>query len=259
MRSYPVSAVRAAKRLLAKHGAARLALLLSLAVNAAHAETVLIAAEDSWPPFSDASGHGISFNLVSAAYARVGQQIEIQVVPYARALYYTETGKVNACWNVTRQASTESTFVFGNEPLLRASASYFYPQGAEHNYSSPESIPDKARIGVIIDYEYGEAFAREQHRLQLVSVPDQRQLIKMLLARRLDAAIMFDKVAEYTLREMQLQQGVIVKGAQNHTSDIYVAFSKKRENSAQLAARLDRGLRELRASGEYQKLLNPPL
>ena len=78
----------------------------------------------------------------------------------------------------------------------------------------------------------------------------------MLIAKRIDAAIMFDRVATYTLMEMKLDDRVISKGATNHVSDIYVAFSKQNPQSARLAADLDKGIRALKQSGEYNTLLN---
>lgn len=234
----------------------RILLLLLLLSTRCFAEHILIAAEDSWPPYSDNAGRGISYNLVSAAYALAGHDIVIDVVPYARALHYTEIGKVQACWNVTRQPSTEALFYFGEQPLLRAQASYYYPKGAARNFSGPASIPDGVRIGVIIDYEYGEAYSSHQHRFEQVSVPNQDQLIKMLLAHRIDAAIMFDEVAKYTLREMGLAEDVIERGAVNHVSDIYVAFSKQYPQHRQLAADLDRGLQALKDSGRYKELFD---
>lgn len=238
------------------HGLLRFLVPLLLLSTSCFAERILIAAEDSWPPYSDSAGQGISYNLVSAALALVGHDIAIDVVPYARALHYTEIGKVHACWNVTRQPSTEALFYFGQQPLLRAQASYYYPKGAARDFSGPASIPDGVRIGVIIDYEYGEQYTSHQHRFEQVSVPNQDQLIKMLLAHRIDAAIMFDEVAKYTLQEMNLANDVIERGAANHISEIYVAFSRQYPQHQQLAADLDRGLQALKDSGRYKELIN---
>lgn len=218
------------------------------------ADQISIAAEDSWPPYSDSDGMGISYNLVSAAYAEVGHSITIKVLPYARALHYTQTGEVQACWNVTRQPSTEALFYFGEEPLLQAQASYYYPKGHALDFAGPESIPDNVRIGVIIDYEYGDEYARHQQRFNEVAVPNQEQLIKMLLAHRIDVAVMFDQVAGFTLQQMGLSSDAIERGKVNHVSDIYVAFSKQDPNHQQLAADLDRGLRLLKADARYQQL-----
>jgi polar amino acid transport system substrate-binding protein len=44
----------------------------------------------------------------------------------------------------------------------------------------------------------------------------------------------------------------------NHTSDIYVAFSRKKDESKRNSELLDKGLILLKASGEYDKLFKLP-
>ena len=234
-------------------------LMLCAATYGYAQQEIVIAAEDSWPPFSNEKGEGISLALVSAALKLHDIQAKLLVVPYARALNYTETGKVNACWNVTRQPSTEALFLFGEEPLLVAQASYFYAPGSPLDFSSPAEIPDKTRVGIIIDYEYGASFSQHQQRYDVIAVPNQDQLIKLLVNKRVDVAIMFDDVASYTLKTMGVDGNVIKKGQRNHLSDIYVAFSKNHADSASLAKKLDNGIRQLKASGEYQKIIDTAL
>lgn len=235
-----------------------LACLPTLAtISAAERETIIIGAENSWPPFSDKNGKGISYNLVAAALAKVGQEFSIEVFPYARALLSTEKGYVDACWNVTRQPSTETIFHFGAEPLLYAKASYFFPKGQKLNFTDPSNIPNGLNIGVINDYEYGHEYSSNKHRFNEVPVDSQEQIINMLLANRIDVAIMFDEVASYHLQQMGLAEDAITKGAINHISDIYVAFSKQNPEHRKLATKLDQGLRLIKDSGEYNRIFQP--
>lgn len=62
----------------------------SLAVIS-HAEndrlnSVVLAVEDSWPPYSDADGQGISTNILKQAFSSVGIKLISKVYPYARVL-----------------------------------------------------------------------------------------------------------------------------------------------------------------------------
>jgi polar amino acid transport system substrate-binding protein len=43
----------------------------------------------------------------------------------------------------------------------------------------------------------------------------------------------------------------------NHTSDIYLAFSRKKPHSQELAQKFDLGIKKLKETGEYERLLNP--
>src|SRR5690606_11809083 len=167
------------------------------------ADRLRLGVEDSWPPFAGADGDGLSTRLVKAAFARVGREVDINVYPYARVLHLVQAGELHGGYNVTRQHNTEQLFLFGKMPLLRASTSFFYRRGREKDYTHISQVPDGTRIGLIIDYEYGDAFEEHRHRFVEHRVTRQEQIIQLLLLGRIDMAIMFDKVAAYTLANMQ--------------------------------------------------------
>lgn len=221
-----------------------------------HALTLKLAAEDAWPPFSDAQGNGYSRDLALAAFALSGVSLEIQSVPYARALNMTLAGQVDGCWNVTRQPNTEEQYLFGDEPLFTASASYYFKTGKEKNWQSPADIPDGTVLAVINGYEYGAEFEKHRHRLKLIEVSKQQQMIAMLISERVAGAIFFDRVFDYTMAGSHYDRSLIRRGQQNHTSDIYIAFSRLNPASAEYAKQLDEGLKTLKSNGEYQRIMN---
>ncbi len=244
-----------------------LALPLCFSINVYSAEghdaspstkmVVRLAAEDSWPPYSDGEGQGLSHDLVKAAFDVLDTDVETHVMPYSRVEHLIQSGQFNGGFNVTRQESTESLFHFGQEPLLTAPASFFFSPKSKTVYRSYEDIPDGTRIGLILGYEYGDIFQKNRARFQEIRVSKQQQIIRMLISGRIDAAIMFDEVAAHTLVEkLDLDAQAIVKGFQNHVSDIYVAFSLKDPMSGIFSERLDSGLRQLRESGAYEAIEN---
>lgn len=240
-----------------------LLLLASLAIAEQPLQTlaghsVLLGAEDSWPPYCDKQGAGISTNIINAAFAKEGIQTEIRVRPYARVLQEVKSGALDAGYNVTRQENTEKDFIFGHEPILQAKAFWYVTNASTFKFNTINQVPNLFRVGGIIDYEYGDTYEQHRQRFRETRVPRQSQLIKMLHTGRIDAAIMFEEEANQALRDMKLPADSIRKMMYNHTSDIYVAFSRKKDNSIKNAAALDRGIKLLKASGEYDKLFKLP-
>lgn len=227
--------------------------LLISSITFSYGNSLTLIAEDSWPPFSLKDGSGFSTEIIRSAFKTVGVIPNIKVSSYAKALKLTKSGKVNGCYNVTRQKSTEKTFLFGKEPLLKARASFFYKKGKKF-YKNFNELPDGYKVGLISGYEYGDNYEKHRHRFKEVRVATQKQLIVMIVGGKVDSAIMFDKVAKYTLNKEMLS-GYISRGFENHTSDIYVAFSKKFESSKKFSQLLDKGLRNIRKSGLYERLL----
>jgi polar amino acid transport system substrate-binding protein len=235
--------------------------ILSLAIGSpCQAESnktnsIMLAVEDSWPPYADANGQGIATDIVQQAFSAVGIKLFLKVLPYARVLDKVEKGIIVGGYNVTRQASTEEKFLFGQQVLLTVPASfYFHPDNNQAlKYRDITDIPDGSRVGLIIDYEYGNGFEQHKHRFKQIRVSTQTQIINMLRFGRIDSAIMFDEVASDALKTMSLDESSIIKGPLNNTSDIYVAFSRRHKNAQFFADKLDQGLLLIREAGQYQK------
>jgi polar amino acid transport system substrate-binding protein len=221
--------------------------------------SVILAVEDSWPPYADTNGMGISTSIIEQAYASVGIKLITKVSPYARVLSEIEKGIVVGGYNVTRQQSTEDNFIFGKHAILSATASFYFSTSniKASQFASINEIPNGSKIGLIIDYEYGDIYEQHKHRFEEIRVSKQEQIINMLRLGRLDSAIMFDAVAQYTLNKMELNANEsIQKGPLNHTSAIYVAFSKQHKNASYFASKLDQGLITIKQNGQYEQLID---
>lgn len=219
--------------------------------------SVVLAVEDSWPPYAGTNGQGIATSIIEKALAEVDIRLFLKVAPYARVLDEVEKGLVVGGYNVTRQESTNKQFLFGQQAVLTASASlYFSTENTQaQQYNSIADIPAGSSIGLIIDYEYGDLFEQHKNRFNEVRVSSQEQIINMLRLGRIDCAILFDAVASHTLKSMKLPEDSILKGPLNHTSDIYVAFSRSHKQAKYFADKLDQGLVKIKKSGQYSKLL----
>lgn len=221
----------------------------SISVTSYSASKVTLAVENSWPPYSDSQGNGLSKNIIKKAYQAVNIDVDFIVVPYARALHMVKIGSVDGAFNVTKQANTERVFSFGEEPLLQAKASFYYHKNSMLDFSSAKNIPDNTIIALILGYEYGDTFQKNKHRFQEIRVATQEQVINLIQKKRVDMAIMFDEVAKDTMTNIGLAHSAIKQGQINHQSDIYVAFNKKHETTNVIKL-LDKGLRLIKNKPE---------
>ena len=231
--------------------------LLSYSLTAAPLK-ITLAAEDGWPPFADEFGSGISHKLIQQAFKQVDVEVSTIVVPYTRALIMTERGTVDGAFNVTKEQSTVKRFVFGNVPLFTANASFFFANSKTVDINNKWQLPVGSLVGIIDGYEYGDELLQliDKRQLKIVKVNSQRQLINLLLVDRIDTAIMFDLVADIYIEQMGVKQDISAK-FNNHTSEIFVAFSKHNPQASQLSLLLDKGLLQLKQQGHYQQLLVP--
>lgn len=217
---------------------------------------IRLGAENSWAPYSDDLGQGISRELISAALANSGIEAQFQVLPYARVLHDLESGKIDGGFNISRQQSTEARYVFGEVPLFSVEAHWFFRAGDYPEVTNFKELPNKFRVGVIRDYEYGDHYENHRHRFHEIKVSQQSQLIRLLIQGRIDAALMFSDEARFAMKKMQLKPSLLDKRFLNHRTDIYVAFSPRNPNARWIATRLDEGLLRIQATGEYERIMS---
>lgn len=227
--------------------------LLLSTIASSNETSIRLAAEDSWPPFADAAGEGLSHRLIAKAFALEGIEVDTLVVPYNRGLILTEQGKVNAVFNVAMQQNTRERFLFGEEPLFVATASFYQLSRKATLAADKWSLPKDTRVGIVRGYEYGDEFDSLPNMV-LKIVDNQYQLINLLLTDKVDAVVMYDRVAAQFLDTMGVNSEVRAVIA-NHSSELFVAFDKNNPNSPALAGALDKGLKQLKASGEYHSLI----
>jgi polar amino acid transport system substrate-binding protein len=217
--------------------------------------SIRLGAEDSWPPYSDEHGQGISTELIKAAFAKSGVIPNFQALPYARVLHDLSSGKIDGGYNVTLQSTTKNRFLFGKVPLLTVESYWFFRPDTFTGIKRIEDIPAKFRVGIIRDYEYGDIYEQHRHRFTEIQLTQQSQIIRMLKQGRIDAAVMFDREAEFALGKMGLDKSVIDKRFLNHRGDVYLAFSHKSPRALWLVQEFDKGLLLLKESGEYDRIL----
>lgn len=243
--------------------------MLSPAARAAEKATpIVLGMEDSWAPYARPDGTGMAPELLKAAFNAVGVDVTFSVKPYARILEEVESGALLGGFNVARQPSTEERFLFGKENLFIAESHFFVKKGTQMKKKGtqdpaekPEDLGSGERVGLINGYEYGEAVEKNKD-IVISKVNTQKQNLDKLLAPipRLDAVVYFDKEANDLFRDEiakgSMKEGDVVSAFASTPSIIHVAFSHKHPESKEYAELLDEGLKKIRASGEYQKIVD---
>jgi polar amino acid transport system substrate-binding protein len=230
-----------------------LAALLLLATMPSAALALTLAVEDAWEPYANADGKGLSIDIVRAALRSVDVEVTFEAIPYARLLQEVQAGKYVGGFNVAREPSREDAFLWGKEMLFLARAHYYHCRSRLLDASSAEELQRGEKVGVILGYEYGEQF-HENQRIAKFWGKRHDQILRMLQAGRVDTVILFEKTANLFLNEMNLQEEVFA-AFPSEPSKIYVAFSRHHPNAMYYLEKLDEGLARIKASGEYQAIL----
>lgn len=230
------------------------------AVTAAQADTLRFVTL-SYPPYEYEDGDrvdGIVVRLLREAFARMGHELEIEVLPWKRALLMARQGTVDGIFTVYKTEERLKFLDYSETVVMPQVVSIWALKGSELAFDGTmESLRD-VPIGVVHGVSYGQvadAAIADGTLEQLDYAPNSSHNIKKLLAGRTRAVIMNRYGALYHLR---LQDGFDkVEELEPEISAVpsYLGFSKAR-NLTGLRDRFDEVLQAMIASGDYQDIVD---
>lgn len=217
-------------------------------------ERIRIGAEDDWSPYSSSvQGKPVGFavDLVRAAWAAAGVDVELVPLPYARCMKEVDRGELAGCFDTLRDPMLEAKYRWHQLPLFRARIG-IYGRTANGPARADLTIADLRgkRIGTTHGYDYGAEFDGDSTLLRDVAPSDLSSLRK-LVAGRVDYVLVFDRVANDIARARpELGKNFSLQGVLVEPS-LYISFSRSFPDIDRLVSLFDQGLAKVRKSGEY--------
>ncbi len=235
------------------------AIFCIMIVLPAHAETITLAAEDDWPPYSsikaDKSGpQGFTPDLVTKAFKIKGIDVKYVTLPFARCMYYTLIGKNVGCFNSTITSENRNQYYWHSPPLFVEGVSVFASANSTLNDVKIKDMEGKT-VAYTIGYTYSPEILQNKKIKAFGANSDQHQL-NMLAAGRIQYALINTTPGTLTINKDPALRGKIkIVG---HLSDdaFYLAFSKKHPDGKRLMEAFESGFEQLKASGQYSAMMN---
>jgi polar amino acid transport system substrate-binding protein len=231
-----------------------LALVLGLAVPALRAET-LIAIDNANPPFmyqQDGQARGLYPLVLHAVFARVGQPLAIQAMPWKRALRRSENAEVGV--GGIYKTSRRMALYDYSQPIFEEKLIVFVHRDKAFRFTQVDDLYGK-RIGVIRGWSYTEALdeAIRDGRIKVTESSSDKANFKMLASGRLDAVIAIELAGQRIIQQLQMHQ-VLALAPPLSINPTYLVFAKQARQQA-LLQRFDQVLLEMRADGSLDRLV----
>lgn len=238
-------------------GAAALALFAAIGARLAAAPFSL-GAENAAGPWGGPEGRGCGNDLVLAAFRAVGAEARLEILPYARAKKMLLDGSLDGCFGMAWAPEFAGKVDFSAEPLYRVTPTVFVRVGAEKIPTGLSSLRAGSSLGIVIDYEYPAEIAELGKRgIQLVRANSEANLLKMLAAGRVDAALcMLDPLKSLGYLETSSgTTGSVVAAFSLSPMGTYVGFAAKGPVGRAAREAFDRGFAILKAKGDYERIV----
>ncbi|TVP57269.1 MAG: hypothetical protein EA349_06790 [Halomonadaceae bacterium] len=228
--------------------------LLALALPV-QAETELTVANSNWEPYygDTLPGYGIAGRLLSHIFEPKDVSITFLTMPWAQAMRRLELGMVDAV--ATAYDTPQRREDFYLSAAYDHSQQFFYQrQGSDIEWQQLEDL-EGFTIGLIRDHAYSEEID-ESPFLQREFFNDERQLLAVLAAQRVDLVLLDERVAEYELSSAPPALAALIEQVPRglESRSLHLMFSGETANGEALRDSFDQGLEKLRDSGELEAL-----
>jgi polar amino acid transport system substrate-binding protein len=236
-------------------------MFLLCSTHAFAGERIRIGAEDDWSPYSSSVNgkpKGFAVDLVRAAWAASGLDVELVPLPYARCMKEVDRGDLAGCFDTLRDPVLESKYRWHQQPLFQARIGIYgranpgITHGTAPKPAGLELLRGK-RIGTTHGYDYGAAFDGD-HTMLRDEAPSDVSSLRKLVAGRVDYVLVYDRVANAIARmHPELGQAYSLQGVLVEPS-IYISFSPKYPDIDRIIVLFDQGMAKVRKSGEYARI-----
>ncbi|HEY8027370.1 MAG TPA: transporter substrate-binding domain-containing protein [Burkholderiaceae bacterium] len=214
-----------------------------------------IGAEDDWYPFSgQRGGHPVGMvpELVLAAFAAEGVQVELVSLPYSRCMKMTESNLLLGCFDTLRNPLLEKKFRWAAHPLLRARIDIYARSDAPDRPVHISDLHGK-KIGVTNGYEYGAPFDGDSTMQRDIGDSDLFAMRK-LVAGRVDYALVYTRIASAAMRDHAELRGKIKSVGTLIEPEIFLSFAPNYPMAEKYIALFDAGMAQIVKNGMYARI-----
>lgn len=227
----------------------------------AKAERLVIYGDDAYPPVIYLD-HGKPAGILPAIFSRLqkdtGDQYELVLVPWKRALYESQQGRggiTTISWNKERDRIYDFS-----EPIYYDDIQLVVLKGKEFAFKQLQDLKGK-KLGGAAGASYGEEIdsAISSGLLKIDRDPNQDVRLRKLLFGRIDVALIgngnagLNRILD-SVPDLKAKRSQFVALPQPLTRDpLYLAFAKSMHKQAAIQ-RFNQALKALKKTPEYQQI-----
>lgn len=230
--------------------------LVPVATPARSAE-ISVSVDEGNPPYMyrrDGYPDGIYAAIVAAAFTRMKMPLNLYAKPWARVLQDLDRGAAGAM-GLYKTGARTSRYDF-SDPIVDETVLLYFNRSRPLTFRTRNDLRGLT-VGVLRGWSYGEAFdnAVRDGEFRVEEVASDKQNFRKLESGRLDAILATKDSGNVLMSHFRNIEVAAEPLARNPT---FLAFSKHANQLATLQ-RFNKALREMRASGELDQIVQREL
>jgi polar amino acid transport system substrate-binding protein len=231
-------------------------LLLAIPSNSFAHEAVRMATGD-WEPYTSATNAKgkLLEKVVTEAFKLEGVDVKYEYFPWKRSYILAEEGRFDGTFPWAKTVEHVRDFYIHKISLMKDEGVYFHLKNKAFDWNTIEDL-NKYSVGVTLGYKEEDVYKEKGIKAQVV--PFEYLNFKKMLAGRIDVYQTSKIVGYLTINKLFTPEEA--KLFTNHPkpaveNEFYILFSKKTPHGQALALIFDSGLKKLKESGEYDKII----
>lgn len=224
----------------------------------------LLALADPWCPYNcqpDSDHPGYVVEMLREVFSPPTWRLSYRIVPWDRALQEVREGQAAMALVMTREQARQHGLLVGREPIGEAADCLYVAASNPLRFSQASDLDALGQVAVVSGYTYEQAFgawlSRPGNRSKVVFTrgANPAEVNARNLARgRVDGVIETAAVMQMQLQQLQLKDRIREAGCQR-PSPMYVGFSPRLPQAAQLVELFDQGMVEMRRNRRLVRIL----
>lgn len=230
-------------------------LLCTVCSTGQAARPLIVLAASEYPPYygRNLPMQGAVVEIVVEAYRASGYDVELRFYPFARAMQAAKDGQFDGLIALWHRREREQWFAF-SPPLAETRLSFYKRKDAAINSSTHEQLR-QYRIGAVRGYAGPSGFdAYQFNTVELVTFDLQN--LRKLSAGRIDLVLIDSAQAAYLIKTQAPELAHLLErvGPPFRIDPLHLALSKKRQGYQRRLDAFNRGLAQLAATGQLDKI-----
>lgn len=225
--------------------------------STAMAADVVNLAIGEWAPFTsekDPKGKLLE-KVVTEAFKLEGVEVKYSYFPWKRSYNNVEDGTADGTFPWIKTPEREAAFITPKTPVLVDDAVYFHLKSKPFDWKTLDDLK-KYKVGVTLGYKNEKIYPEKGIAAEVVNTEELN--FKKIAAGRIDVYETSKAVGYATINKFLTPDEA--KLITNHPkpveqSEYFVFFSKKTPNGKAMSDKFESGLKKLKASGTYDKLM----
>jgi len=234
-----------------------LGLLMLFISGQAMTKEILLASMD-YPPFygEKLDNYGPLIELIAKSYYTMGYDVKIRFLPWARAIAWSKSGKVDGMVGVWYSPERAEYFLY-SEAIISNSIGFYKRKNEDIRYKDYADLKEQGyKLGSVRGYIQPKGL--QESGIPIMFVNEDLQSFKILSKNRVDLIVVDKEYSRYILAQPEFQKYAkniewmepVLEEKQQH-----LIISKKAKNSKNKLEDFNKGLQILRETGIFTKIL----